>query len=203
MMVKHKQYEDWFVHSGCRPTPQAMTNFWLMTNNQTNIKPNSHLPHPSSPHSSSPFLLSLPFICSLKQWLWHLRMMNSFSALTFLLRTSHPPSCPRPCRWDRDRWRYFAICVHVWVSVGIVGGGVMQWHSEISFGVGGWRPTHLQISSQPGRLIQTQEACWRAVTGPEREERDRQVDRQMGWIGSWQWYTYWDCIHISECDFQI
>lgn len=201
MTVKHEQYEDWFAESGSQPTPQAVMNFWLITNNETNMKQDP------PPHSlslllppSHPLLLPLPFICSPKERLWHLRMMNSFSALTFLLRTSHPPSCPRPCRWDRDRWRYFALCVHVWVSVVMVGVGVMQWHSEISFGVVGWRATHLQISSQPGRLIQTQEACWReGMTGPEWEERDRQVDRQMGRMGSWQWYTYWECVHICMC----
>lgn len=60
----------------------------------------------------------------------------------------------------------------------------MQWYSEMSFAVGKWWSAHLQISSQPGRLIQTQEACWGAgMRDAEREEGDRQVaDRWGGWV---------------------
>lgn len=73
---------------------------------QTNsrLRDLSQLKYPALPHwllfppllSSSSPSSALIKSCS-DTW-----MMNSFMALTFLPRTTHPI----PCRWDRDRWRY-------------------------------------------------------------------------------------------------
>lgn len=196
-MLKHKQYHNWFAHSGCQLTPQDMMNFWLLPNNQTNIKQTTSilLCYSLPPILSSFLSLSSALLkndSDTSEW-WTPSMCWPFS---FGLVT-HPPALVHVDETETDEDILQCVCMCGW-RWGMVGGGVLQWHSEIGFGVGGWWPTHLQISSQPGRLIQTQEACWRAVmTGPEREERDRQGDRQMGRMGSWQWYTYWDCVHIS------
>lgn len=51
------------------------------------------------------------------------------------------------------------IFVHVeGVSVRTGGGGVMQGHGEISFGVSGRQSSHLQFNVQPGKLVWTYEA---------------------------------------------
>lgn len=130
-----------------RESSQAVMNSWLITNNQTNAKQLSDTP----PHAY--FVLLVPFICSPQELLWHEWMMNSFIALTPLPRTAHP----RPCRWDRDRWRYSCTCVCRWGQEG-----------DISFGVSGRQSPQPQLNIQPGELIWTREASWVAdVTNPE------------------------------------
>lgn len=127
-------------------------NSWLITNNQTNAKQPSDAPPP---------MLLVPFICSPQELLWHLRMMNSFIALTPLPRTAHP----RPCRWDRDRWRYLCTCACQWGQEG-----------DVSFGVSGRHSSQLQLNIQPGELLWRREASWGAdVTNPE----------WAGWVHNW------------------
>lgn len=201
-MLKNKQYYDWFAHSGCQLAPQDMMNFWLLPNNQTKTDPlylSLLLP------ASHPLLFPLPVICSPKERRWHLRMMNSFNVMTFLLRTSHPPSCPRPCRWDRDRWRYFAMCVHVWVTMGNGGRGclaVTQWNWFWCWWMVVDPPSDQQSSREinpdtGGLLESSHDRPW---TRGERQA-GRQTDGADGFMT--MIYLLRLCPYIYVCNFQV